>query len=151
MIGGPRGGSHPQSLEQWQLSPDLRASRPQLCPKGGRPSPATASYQAVNVKATDRSVRYAIECETLEETGLVFESILGEFEELYWDSRGGKKNVRFSNAVGVKPDMPVIVIVNEHCNWAWVREEQTGSLWMAPAMNKVLKDAFVSARKFVIL
>ena len=89
------------------------------------------------------TVRQCVERETLEETGLVVDRILGEFAELYWDSASsGKKNVQMNYAVTVKEPMELRLNPEEHSEWMWANEDQVDILLMTPAMNKVLRDSF---------
>ena len=89
------------------------------------------------------TVRQCVERETLEETGLLVDKILGEFAELHWDSRSsGKKNVQMNYAVNVKQPMDLRLNPEEHSEWLWANEDQVDALLMTPAMNKVLRDSF---------
>ncbi|KAJ5638910.1 hypothetical protein N7528_001300 [Penicillium herquei] len=100
---------------------------------------------------SDRDVRHTVERETLEETGLIVDQILGEFDELYWNSRRGNKNIQLNYAASIKPDMPIKLNPDEHSDWLWVAEEQIDTLLMTPAMRKVLEDAFAFANRYICL
>jgi hypothetical protein len=101
--------------------------------------------------ASDRDVRHTVERETLEETGLIVDRIPGEFDELYWNSPRGHKNIQLNYVASVKPDMRIKLNPDEHSDWLWVPEEQIDTLLMTPAMRKVLKDAFLFAKKYISL
>lgn len=89
------------------------------------------------------TVRQCVERETLEETGLLVDRILGELAELCWDSRSsGQKNVQMNYAVTVKEPMELRLNPEEHSEWLWANEDQVDTLDMTPAMNKVVKDSF---------
>ncbi|KAG2417498.1 hypothetical protein HFD88_008717 [Aspergillus terreus] len=101
--------------------------------------------------ASDRDVRHTVERETLEETGLIVDRIPGEFDELYWNSRHGHKNIQLNYVASIKPDMRIKLNSDEHSDWLWVPEEQIDTLLMTPAMRKVLKGAFLFAKKYISL
>ena len=89
------------------------------------------------------TVRQCVERETLEETGLLVDRILGELAELCWDSRSsGQKNVQMNYAVTVKEPMELRLNPEEHSEWLWASEDQVDTLDMTPAMNQVVKDSF---------
>ena len=89
------------------------------------------------------TVRQCVERETLEETGLLVDEILGEFAELHWDSMSsGKKNIQMNYVVRVKEPMELRSNPDEHSEWLWASEDQVDALLMTPAMAKVMRDAF---------
>ncbi len=103
-----------------------------------------------HVEMSDRDVRHTVDRETQEETGLIVEEVLGEFEELYWESKkSGKQNVQLNYAVTVKEGMPIKLNPDEHSDWLWATEDQIETLLMTPAMLKVLKDSFAFAKKHI--
>ncbi|KAI9771998.1 MAG: hypothetical protein M1840_001286 [Geoglossum simile] len=102
-----------------------------------------------HVDESDLSVRHTVERETLEETSLVVDGVLGEFDELFWDSRKGKKNVQFNYVVTVKEFTEIKLNADEHSEWMWVNKGGIDDLLMTPAMNKVLKDAFEFSEKYM--
>jgi 8-oxo-dGTP pyrophosphatase MutT (NUDIX family) len=102
-----------------------------------------------HVEDTDLDVYHTIERETAEETGQIVEKVLGEFEELFWDSRSGKKNIQMNYAVTVKENIPIKLNPDEHSEWMWATAEQCMELLMTPAMRKVLSDSFRFAEKYI--
>jgi 8-oxo-dGTP pyrophosphatase MutT (NUDIX family) len=89
------------------------------------------------------TVRDTVIRETLEETGLEVDGILGEFDELHWESRSKKQsNLQFNYAVTVKEPMEIRLNPEEHTDFKWIVEDDVDDLLMTPAMNKVLKDSF---------
>ena len=89
------------------------------------------------------TIHQCVERETLEETGLVVEEVLGEFAELLWESRSsGKKNVQLNYAVTVQEPYELRLNPEEHSEWMWAEEDKVDELLMTPAMNKVLRDSF---------
>ncbi len=103
-----------------------------------------------HVEMSDRNVRHTVKRETQEETGLIVEEVVGEFDELYWDSKkSSKKNVQLNYAVTVKEGIPIKLNPDEHSDWLWAKEEQVDTLLMTPAMNKVLKDSFKFAKEYI--
>ncbi|MCJ1369235.1 hypothetical protein MMC20_000445 [Loxospora ochrophaea] len=91
-------------------------------------------------------VKDSVGRELLEETGLVVVDILGEFEELYWDSQSkAQKNMQLNYLVTVKDTESVRLNPEEHSDWKWTDEAGVDDLPMTPGMRKVLKDAFTFA------
>ena len=89
------------------------------------------------------TVRQCVERETLEETGLLVDRILGGLAELHWDSKSsGKKNVQMNYAVTVKAPVELRLNPEEHSEWLWANEDQVDTLDMTSGMKKVLRDSF---------
>lgn len=91
----------------------------------------------------DETILQCIQRETREETGLVVEKVLKEFEEMDWESgTSGQENMQLNFVVAVQE--PVVVRLNpeEHSEWMWVEENQIDKLPMTIGMTKVLRDAF---------
>lgn len=96
----------------------------------------------------NETVRETVCRETMEETGLDVETVIGEFEQLFWTSKSsGKMNVQYNYAVTVAQPMEIRVNPEEHSEFMWANEDQIDDLLMSPAMNKVLKDSFVFNHK----
>lgn len=96
----------------------------------------------------NETVRETVCRETMEETGLDVETVIGEFEQLLWTSKSsGKMNVQYNYAVTVAQPMEIRVNPEEHSEFMWANEDQIDGLLMSPAMNKVLKDSFVYSHK----
>lgn len=99
----------------------------------------------------DETVRDTVNRETVEETGLIVERVIGEFDELFWTSRSsGKENVQFNYAVEITQPMEIRLNPEEHSDWMWANEDDIDILEMTPAMNKVLKDAFTYSHKHML-
>jgi ADP-ribose pyrophosphatase YjhB (NUDIX family) len=97
------------------------------------------------------SVRETVSRETVEGTGLIVESVNGEFDELLWtSSSSGRENVQFNYAVTVAQPMEIRLNPEEHSDWRWANQGDINSLEMTPAMNKILKDAFTYSRKHMV-
>lgn len=96
------------------------------------------------------TLRQAAEREAFEETGLTVEGILGEFDDLRWDSKSGRQhNIQYNYAATVKEPAVVIVNPDEHSEWTWAAEADVDGLEMTSGMKKVLKDAFEFARLYI--
>ncbi|KAH0283139.1 hypothetical protein M436DRAFT_58610 [Aureobasidium namibiae CBS 147.97] len=89
------------------------------------------------------TISEAIQRETMEETGLVVQDVIGKFEELRWTSKqGGMESVQFNFVATIQQPAEVTLNPEEHSEWKWIRENEITSLPTSPAMNQVLKDAF---------
>lgn len=98
------------------------------------------------------NVKECVERETVEETGLVVERILGEFDELRWTSKSkGRVNVQFNYAVSVVQPMDIRLNPEEHSEHRWIVENDVDGLLMTSAMNKVLHDTFKFATTNAVL
>lgn len=96
----------------------------------------------------NETVRGTVCRETVEETGLDVETVIGEFEQLLWTSKSsGKMNVQFNYAVTVAQPMEIRLNPEEHSEFMWANEGQIDNLLTSPAMNKVLKDSFIFSHK----
>lgn len=87
-------------------------------------------------------VRLTVERETLEETALVVKDVLGELEEMHWESGSGKKSIQFNFAVTVENGTGIRLSAEEHTEWKWLGEEDVKDLGCTPKMAVVLLDAF---------
>jgi 8-oxo-dGTP pyrophosphatase MutT (NUDIX family) len=93
------------------------------------------------------SVKECVERETMEETGLVVDRIIGEFDELRWTSQSqGRVSVQYNYAVRVAEPMDVQLNPEEHTEHKWITEMDVDRLQMSSGMNKVLHDAFTFSR-----
>ena len=91
---------------------------------------------------TDESVAHAVAREVLEETQLVVTDIVGEIEEMTWESKArSRSNVQLNYVVTVQ-EGDVKLNPDEHSDWQWVQEGQVEDFHMTVEMRKVLKDAF---------
>ena len=91
----------------------------------------------------------ALRRETMEETGLVVQDVVGNFEELRWTSKGGEKeSVQFNFVATVQQPAEVTLNPEEHSEWKWIEENKIINLPTSPAMNKVLKDAFEFSKSY---
>ena len=98
------------------------------------------------------TVKECVERETLEETGLTVDRVLGEFDELRWVSKSkGRTNVQYNYVVTVHEPMDVIVNPEEHSEHMWIKETEVDGLLMTPAMNKVLHDSFKYSKSKAVL
>lgn len=89
------------------------------------------------------TVRAAICRETLEETGLVVEDVLGRFEDLRWISRSsGRASAQYNYIVTVKLPLEIKLSAEEHDEWRWVAEDEVGGLSCSEGMKTVLSSAF---------
>lgn len=89
------------------------------------------------------TVKECVERETVEETGLMVDRILGEFDELRWISKSkGRVNVQYNYVVTVGEPMDIRLNPEEHSEHMWIKEVDVDGLLMTPAMNKVLHDSF---------
>ena len=86
--------------------------------------------------------------ELYEETGLHVDEVLGELQEMRWESKreGGKQSMQVNYVVSVREgngDGGVSVVLNpeEHEEWMWAGwEEVTVGLEMSEEMRKVVRD-----------
>lgn len=86
--------------------------------------------------------------EALEETGLVIDTVVDEFEEMRWTSKStGRSNVQLNYVVRVKEPLDIQLDPNEHSAYLWVSESQIDTLNVTARMAKVLRDAFACAKK----
>lgn len=93
------------------------------------------------------TVRDAIVRETFEETSLTAEKVVGEFEEMHYESRSGKKNVQMNFVVTVEQNEDVRLCADEHCEWKWIGEDEVKGLDCTSKMVDVLENAFAWSRK----
>lgn len=94
------------------------------------------------------TIRQTVKRETLEETALENDKVLGEFEEMHWTpSSSGTQNVQMNFAVAVSRPAHVRLNAEEHVEHRWVDKENAASLQATEAMKKVFADAFALARK----
>lgn len=93
------------------------------------------------------NVKECVERETVEETGLVVDHVLGEFDELRWTSKSkGRVNVQYNYVVSVLQPMDIRLNPEEHSEHRWIVEDEVDGLPMTPEMNKVLHDSFKFAK-----
>ena len=93
-----------------------------------------------HVEDDDESIRHAVARETLEETGQVVEDLLGEIEEMRWESKG-RTNVQLNYIVSIKGGKPVVLNPEEHSAWQWVDLSTVDELYMTPEMRVVVGNA----------
>ena len=93
------------------------------------------------------TVRQYLKCETLAETGLQIDMILGELEEMKWESRktGGKEIVQMSFAatvISIRDGDGVIIVLNpdKHSEWMWARKEEVEREEMREEMRIVVRN-----------
>lgn len=99
---------------------------------------------------SNETIGEAVRREAYEETGLTIDRILGEIDELRWESKSGRqRNIQFNYVATVKEGhMEISLNPDEHSDWAWATKGDVEKLhMMTPGMKKVLKDAFEFARK----
>ncbi len=93
------------------------------------------------------SVKECVERETMEETGLVVDRIIGEFDELRWTSQSkGRVSVQYNYAARVAEPMDIRLNPEEHSEHKWITEIDVDRLQMSSGMNKVLHDAFTFSK-----
>ncbi|KAM0796814.1 NUDIX hydrolase domain-like protein [Usnea florida] len=130
-----RASPDPASFTKHQLLVVKRAAHEESFPNkweipGGRVEPG-------------ETVRQCVERETLEETGLRVERVVGELAELRWDSASsGKKSVQMNYAVTVQEPVEIRLDPDEHSEWLWANEDQVDGLDSTPAMKEVLRGSF---------
>jgi 8-oxo-dGTP diphosphatase len=92
----------------------------------------------------------ALRRETIEETGLVVQDVVGQFEELRWTSRTGEKeSVQFNFVATIQQPYKVTLNAEEHSDWKWVEEDDINSLPTSLAMDKVLRDAIRFSKSYM--
>ena len=80
--------------------------------------------------------------ETLEETGLVIDDVLREFEELDWVTLNGKHNVQLNFVATVRNLDSIVLSAREHETWMWATKGDLTQLPCSKGMTKVFQDAF---------
>ena len=93
------------------------------------------------VEETDETIAHAVKREVFEETSLNVANIIGEVEPMYWELKP-HSNVQLNYVVTVQPGGTVKPNPEEHSGWRWMKLEELNSLYMTPAMKKVVWDAF---------
>jgi len=94
-----------------------------------------------HVEETDETIAHAVKREVLEETSLDVARIIGEIDSMTWGSKT-KSNVQLNYVVTVHPRGTVKPNPEEHSDWRWAKLEDLESLYITPAMKKVVQDAF---------
>lgn len=96
------------------------------------------------------TISEALRRETMEETGLIIQDVVGKFEELRWISKqGDKESVQFNFVATLQQPVEVTLNPDEHSEWKWIHENEITALPTSPAMNKVLKDAFEYSKSYM--
>lgn len=107
-----------------------------------------------HIEPTDRNVLHAVDRETLEETGLIAQEVVGEFDQMTWTSRNGKQSVQVNYVVEVTEAAEETVVKlnpDEHSEWMWVKADHIDGLQMTTEMRKCVRDAFQWADKHMEL
>lgn len=94
-----------------------------------------------HVEETDETIAHTVQREVLEETSLKVTKIIGELEPMTWESKT-KSNVQLNYVVKVQPGGTVKPNPEEHSDWRWTKLEELESLYITPAMKKVIQNAF---------
>lgn len=98
------------------------------------------------------TVKECVERETIEETGLTVDRVVGEFDDLQWMSKSkGRMNVQYNYVVTVTEPMEIRLNPEEHSEYRWIKEVNVDDLLMTPAMNKVLHDSFKFSKSKAVL
>lgn len=78
--------------------------------------------------------------------------ILGEFDEIYWNSRRGCKNIQLNYATSVRPAMPIKLNPDEHSGYLVMGAGGANRHALHDPWNEEgSKDAFVFAKKYISL
>ena len=95
----------------------------------------------------EETIRQCLARELFEETGLRIDTVLGEFEEMKWESKkqGGRQSVQVNYAATVVLEedgkgFEVVLNRDEHSDWAWVTEEKVKNLDMTEEMRVVVDN-----------
>ena len=98
------------------------------------------------------TVKGCVERETMEETSLIVDRVLGELDELRWVSKStGLTNVQYNYVATVHEPKDVVVNPEEHSEHKWIKETEIDGLLRTPGMNKVLHDSFKYSKSKAVL
>ncbi|KAI9828157.1 MAG: hypothetical protein M1832_003684 [Thelocarpon impressellum] len=70
-----------------------------------------------HIEKHDQTVFHAVVRETQEETGQEIDAVLGQLDDMLWESSSGASNVQLNYVVSVKAGKPVVLNPEEHSEW----------------------------------
>lgn len=110
--------------------------------------PNAWELQGGSVESDGETVRHAVARETLEETGQLAQDVLGEIDEMVWQSRRGT-NVQLNYIVTAQEGRDLKLNPDEHSAWLWATQAELDGLYMTSEMRIVLKNAFEFASRWL--